>query len=41
MAGQFSDGEDEPHYLDHRRRLRRRYDKHQWHRSTSAAAEWR
>jgi DNA repair protein RadC len=25
MAGQFSDGEDEPHYLDHRRRLRTRF----------------
>src|ERR1700729_3387172 len=25
MAGQFSDGEDEPHYLDHRQRLRARF----------------
>jgi DNA repair protein RadC len=25
MAGQFSDGEDAPHYLDHRQRLRARF----------------
>lgn len=25
MAGNFSDGEDAPHYLDHRRRLRERF----------------
>jgi DNA repair protein RadC len=25
MAGQFSDGEDEPHYLEHRQRLRARF----------------
>ena len=25
MAGHFSDGEDAPHYLDHRQRLRARF----------------